>query len=84
MKTLILKCWNGIYGCSSFEIIGWQYNFKDILDAGAWYKDIWGHCWIEDDYGNVLYSIPNAEQRRTAAKNSTLNELYEITRKEVK
>ena len=83
MKTLVLKCWNGIYRCSSFEIIGWQDNFKDILEAGAWYKDIWNYCWIEDTCGNVLYSIPNAEQRETTAKSIILNKLYEIV-KEVK
>jgi hypothetical protein len=78
MGALVLKCWNGIYGCSSFEVIGWQHSFKDILEAGAWYKDIWNHCWIEDACGNVLYSIPDAEKRQTTAKNIIFNKLYEI------
>ena len=78
METLVLKCWNGIYGCDSFEVTGWQYDFNGILEAGAWYKDIWGHCWIEDTCGNVLYSIPNAEQRQTASKTIIFDKLYEI------
>lgn len=51
---MILKCWNGLYGASSFIIEAWQYNFKDINEAGAFYKEIWGHCWAEDENGKIL------------------------------
>ena len=78
MESLVLKCWNGIYGSSSFEIIGWQCNFNDILEAGAWYKDIWNYCWIEDASGKVLYTIPNAEKRQEMSKSIIFNKLYEI------
>lgn len=54
MENLILKCWNGLYGCSSFEIIGWEYDFYNIKEAQKYYKEIWGHCWIENNDGDVI------------------------------
>lgn len=45
----VLKCWNGIYGCSSFEIIGWQYDFNNIEEAKKYYEQIWAKCWIEEE-----------------------------------
>lgn len=54
MEELTLKCWNGIYGCSSFEIIGWKYDFSNIHEAQKYYSDIWAKCWIEDLNGNIV------------------------------
>lgn len=45
----VLKCWNGIYGCSSFEVIGWQYDFNTIEEAKKYYEQIWTKCWIEEE-----------------------------------
>lgn len=53
---MILKCWNGIYGCASFIIECWEYSFKNIDQAGEYYKSIWGYCWTEDTDGNVIKS----------------------------
>lgn len=53
MNNIILKCWNGIYGCSSFEVIGWQYD-GSLEKAGKHYKEIWPYCWAEDEQGNVI------------------------------
>lgn len=78
MNNLILKCWNGIYGCSSFIIEGWEYSFNNILEAGSYYKTIWGHCWIEDPMGQVLYRIPSAEEQRESQKALVLSKLYEL------
>ena len=54
MAEIILKCWNGIYGCCSFEIENWQDNFNSIDKACEYYVKIWGHCWVEDSKGNVI------------------------------
>lgn len=44
----VLKCWNGIYGCSSFIIESWEINFRDINEAKEYYENIWDYCWIEE------------------------------------
>lgn len=49
----ILKCWNGIIGCSAFEI-EIICGFKSIDEAGEYYKSIWGYCWIEDEAGKII------------------------------
>lgn len=52
MNNLVLKCWNGIYGCSCFEVIGWP--FKNLDEAGKYYKEIWPYYWAEDEEGNII------------------------------
>lgn len=50
MNNITLKCWNGIYGCCSFEVYGWD----NLEKAGKHYKEIWPYCWAEDEEGNVI------------------------------
>lgn len=58
---MILKGWNGIYGASSFEIIGWQYYFTDIKEAVKYYRDLWDYVWVEDEKSNVIISSKKAK-----------------------
>ena len=58
---MILKCWNGIYGASSFEVIGWQYDFRYIKEAIKYYRDLWACVWVEDKKGNVVISSKKAK-----------------------
>lgn len=53
MKNITLKCWNGIYGCCSFEVLDWQYD-GSLDKAGQYYKNIWNYCWAEDENGNII------------------------------
>lgn len=43
-----LKAWNGIYGCSSFNVTWENDGFHSIEEAKKYYENIWDYCWIEE------------------------------------
>jgi hypothetical protein len=53
MNELILKCWNGCYGCCSFEVY-WKHLTNNINEAGEYYKEIWPFVWIENADGHTV------------------------------